>query len=173
MLLIHFAPQFCRSLRYSTVLYHARCYCAPAVPAVARAIPSPQHDADVEPMTCSTKQRFNVVGIQMLPESLHKQIFGDKTLMKRIDARVKMEIQKHLRRHDLADKVMPAVEDVEMPLPPLYGKNIDEHFQMLANKQISESFAYASLSSQIVLKTGSVLDCRLVYDIGQVVLYIN
>lgn len=79
------------------------------------------------------QQRMNPLGIQMLSKGLHEQIFRGAGVCYSEE-----EIQKsveHLRRHGLWGKETSTVPDVELQLPRLYGANLDEHFQILAQKQ--------------------------------------
>ena len=43
--------------------------------------------------------------------------------------------KEHLECHGLWGKEGSILPDVDFTLPRLYGENIDEHFQILANKQ--------------------------------------
>ena len=58
---------------------------------------------------------------------------------------------KHLEKHGLWGKEGDLLPEVDFKLPKLFGRNIDEHFQVLAMKQsdkymkMSESLAFASL----------------------------
>lgn len=91
-------------------------------------------------------QRFNSLNIQMLTESLHKQIFGkqDVTSEKSStnpevtnDADLK-KIQAHLQKFGLLKSSAASTADVDLELPKLNGCNIDEHFRYIANKQIKD-----------------------------------
>uniref|UniRef100_A0A673BYT9 DNA polymerase subunit gamma-1 n=1 Tax=Sphaeramia orbicularis TaxID=375764 RepID=A0A673BYT9_9TELE len=81
----------------------------------------------------STESRLNPLNIQMLSKNLHEQIFrGIEPEYKEED--VERSI-KHLQKHHLWGKETSLLPDVELKLPKMYGKNIDEHFRILAKTQ--------------------------------------
>ncbi|XP_035800369.2 DNA polymerase subunit gamma-1 isoform X1 [Amphiprion ocellaris] len=77
--------------------------------------------------------RLNPLNIQMLSKNLHEQIFRGLEPEYREEA-VEHSI-KHLQKHQLWGKDTSLLPDVELKLPRMYGKNIDEHFRILAEKQ--------------------------------------
>ncbi|XP_038067395.1 DNA polymerase subunit gamma-1-like [Patiria miniata] len=106
--------------------------------------------------TCSDsahKPRFNPISIQMLSQHLHEQIFKvDKRRKQKTPSSDDIEKSiEHLKEHGLWGKDVQTLPDVNFKLPKLYGRNIDEHFQILANKQsdkymkLSEALAFGSL----------------------------
>ncbi|XP_023262441.1 DNA polymerase subunit gamma-1 isoform X1 [Seriola lalandi dorsalis] len=81
----------------------------------------------------STETRLNPLNIQMLSKNLHKQIFrGLQPEYREED--VERSIG-HLQKHQLWGKETSLLPDVELKLPQMYGKNIDEHFRVLAENQ--------------------------------------
>lgn len=74
-------------------------------------------------------------GIQMLPRSLHKQIFTNNTSTEVIREDVKEKVKNHLSTHDLWGKKLPLLPDVHIDLPKLKGNNITEHFKIIAEEQ--------------------------------------
>ncbi|NWV01370.1 DPOG1 polymerase, partial [Upupa epops] len=79
------------------------------------------------------QRRVNPLNIQMLSRTLHEQIFRGAQVSYSPE-----EVQrsvKHLQQHDLWGKETSMLPDVELQLPRMYGQNIDEHFQLLAQKQ--------------------------------------
>ncbi|KAG7522282.1 DNA polymerase subunit gamma-1 [Solea senegalensis] len=81
----------------------------------------------------STETRRNPLNIQMLSKNLHKQIFqGQEPEYREED--VERGIR-HLQKHQLWGKETSLLPDVELKLPQMYGKNIDEHFRVLAQNQ--------------------------------------
>ena len=91
-------------------------------------------------------KRFNAIGIQMLSEKLHKQIFGEKSTKRN----PKLEqIEHHLRQHSLWNKDITESKDVDFKLPTLFGNNIDEHFRIIANKQIEPYILQAQVRISI------------------------
>ncbi|XP_072039067.1 DNA polymerase subunit gamma-1-like [Amphiura filiformis] len=92
--------------------------------------------------------RKNPIGIQMLSESLHKQIFHNNHEISGSDGAEKRikKSKKHLQKHGLLDKEHTPLPDVDLKLPNLYGDNIDEHFRTLAKKY---SAGYLKLSEEL------------------------
>uniref|UniRef100_A0A668AFW9 DNA polymerase subunit gamma-1 n=1 Tax=Myripristis murdjan TaxID=586833 RepID=A0A668AFW9_9TELE len=81
----------------------------------------------------SPETRMNPLNIQMLSTNLHKQIFrGQEPHYKEAD--VDRSIR-HLQTHQLWGKETSLLPDVDLKLPRMYGKNIDEHFRVLAKTQ--------------------------------------
>ncbi|XP_047451679.1 DNA polymerase subunit gamma-1 [Mugil cephalus] len=81
----------------------------------------------------STETRLNPLNIQMLSRNLHEQIFrGQEPEYREEDVERSM---RHLQKHELWGKETSLLPDVELKLPKMYGKNIDEHFRILAQKQ--------------------------------------
>lgn len=94
----------------------------------------------------STDTRMNPLNIQMLSGNLHKQIFRGLEPEYREDD-VERSIQ-HLKKHQLWGKETSLLPDVELELPKMYGKNIDEHFRVLAEKQ---SLPYLEAANKLQL----------------------
>lgn len=81
----------------------------------------------------SRETRLNPLNVQMLSKNLHNQIFrGLEPKFK--EENVERSIQ-HLQKHELWGKEASLLPDVELKLPQMYGKNIDEHFRILAQNQ--------------------------------------
>jgi len=106
--------------------------------------------------------RTNVVGIQMLPEILRCKLFGSYAEGSVTEGK-RAAIENHLKKHDLLGKKTSFHENVDLPLPPLHGTNIDEHFRTIATQQTlpyrenAERLAGASLPpqpSQWILREG-------------------
>lgn len=100
--------------------------------------------------TSAPKDRFNAVGIQMLSSALHEKIFKDSPT-RSLDSKKKAEIDAHLKKHGLRDKKTTVVTNADVPLPPLFGKNIDEHFRTLALQQIGPYGDYADNLAECAL----------------------
>ncbi|KAL4228151.1 hypothetical protein ACF0H5_013584 [Mactra antiquata] len=108
----------------------------------------------------SIKPRINEINIQLLSESLHKQIFNGHTQksthsnegeenvlrVKTLNESKQAAIQKHLSEHKLWNKTVQIQKDVNFKLPDLLGRNVSEHFQNLAQKQVQE---YARLANKL------------------------
>ncbi|XP_036963110.1 DNA polymerase subunit gamma-1 [Acanthopagrus latus] len=94
----------------------------------------------------SAECRMNPLNIQMLSRNLHKQIFrGLEPECREED--VERSIR-HLLKHKLWGKEASLLPDVKLNLPRMYGKNIDEHFRVLAQKQ---SLPYLQAANKLQL----------------------
>lgn len=94
--------------------------------------------------------RFNPVGIQMLSRTLHEKLFGE-TKAGSIETKKKLEIESHLKKHGLFKKKTAVNEYASIPLPPLYGQNIDDHFRTLALQQLKPYESHADGLKDCVL----------------------
>jgi len=94
--------------------------------------------------------RSNVVGIQMLPEVLKRKIFGSFAESS-VDEGKRLAIENHLKKHNLLGKKTTVQENVDLPLPPLYGANIDEHFRTVAAQQTLPYREYAEQLASVSL----------------------
>lgn len=81
----------------------------------------------------AAETRMNPLNIQMLSKNLHRQIFRGLEPEYREDD-VKRSIC-HLQKHRLWGKDTALLPDVELKLPKMYGRDIDEHFRILAQTQ--------------------------------------
>ncbi|KAI8813655.1 DNA polymerase gamma [Cladochytrium replicatum] len=79
--------------------------------------------------------RTNVIGIPMLPKSLWKQVFTSPPVQPTSVQRTVCE--DGLRRFGLLGKTQSS-DPVTLPLPPLSGSNIQDHFRIIAQEQIEE-----------------------------------
>lgn len=80
-------------------------------------------------------QRLNQVNIQLLPASLQSAIFPDAPTQPSLDERVVELARAHLCKHELPiDTVRPALDEPDFKIPPLEGKDIEEHFWMLGSR---------------------------------------
>uniref|UniRef100_A0A669DLD1 DNA polymerase subunit gamma-1 n=1 Tax=Oreochromis niloticus TaxID=8128 RepID=A0A669DLD1_ORENI len=94
----------------------------------------------------STQTRLNPLNIQMLSKGLHEQIFQGLEPEYREEA-VQRSIR-HLQKHQLWGKDTSLLPDVDLKLPKMYGKNIDEHFRHLAQTQ---SLPYLEAATKLKL----------------------
>ncbi|GAB1600553.1 DNA polymerase subunit gamma-1-like isoform X2 [Argonauta hians] len=78
---------------------------------------------------------MSAIRIQMLSENLHRQIFPKRIPVDNEKVNLSLE---HLRRHNLLHGTPTVIPDVDFKLPKLQGDNIDEHFQNIAQRQISD-----------------------------------
>ncbi|NXE66319.1 DPOG1 polymerase, partial [Calcarius ornatus] len=79
------------------------------------------------------QRRMNPLNIQMLSRSLHEQIFRGARV--RYSAEEVRRSVQHLQQHGLWGKETSTLPDVQLRLPRMYGRDIDEHFRLLAQKQ--------------------------------------
>lgn len=94
----------------------------------------------------AAETRMNPLNIQMLSKNLHRQVFHGLEPEYREDD-VKRSVC-HLQKHQLWGKDTSLLPDVELKLPKMYGKNIDEHFRILAQTQ-SLPYLEAALKLQV------------------------
>ena len=81
--------------------------------------------------------RYNEIGVQQISDSVHRQVFPDRSFTPRSDL-VELSRQ-HLQRHELLGKNQDDTPPVDMQIPSLQGKSLDEHFQRIAN-YVSEPY---------------------------------
>ena len=76
---------------------------------------------------------MNPLNIQMLSKNLHEQIFrglGPEYEEEQVEKSIR-----HLQRHALWGQETSSLGEVELALPAMYGRDIDQHFRVLAQKQ--------------------------------------
>ena len=91
--------------------------------------------------------RNNEVHVQMLSKSLYNQIFKQKEQNKRKSFEAIDKWRKDLIKHGLKIEEITKLKDVDLKLPRLKGKNIEEHFYEIANDQ---SGPYKNLVSSLL-----------------------
>lgn len=93
----------------------------------------------------TSQRRMNPLNIQMLSKGLHEQIFkGSQAGYSEEDVEKSID---HLRNHGLWGQETSTLQDVNLKLPKMYGSNIEEHFQILAQKQ---SFPYLEAANDLL-----------------------
>ncbi|CCJ28567.1 unnamed protein product [Pneumocystis jirovecii] len=97
------------------------------------------------------KKRFNELGIQHISSNLHSQLFPDG--LQPPDSELIELSRKHLTEHNLLGKNTKPTEDVELDLPPLQGKNLDEHFYRIAMEVSEPYLSYSKQFASITLPT--------------------
>ncbi|XP_013105040.2 DNA polymerase subunit gamma-1, mitochondrial [Stomoxys calcitrans] len=78
----------------------------------------------------------NVVKIQMLSKNLHAQLFPN---CRRDDENVEdrsVQMKQDLKNHGIDIESTEMLDDVTLKLPPLKGKNLEEHFMLIGQQQI-------------------------------------
>ena len=92
-------------------------------------------DENVNEVENKPSSRINELNIQMLSDNLHGQIFKDGNLSSSDNNILIKNSKKLLKQHGLWTNDIKLLEDVELDLPPLKGKNIEEHFWILGEEQ--------------------------------------
>ncbi|XP_061577510.1 DNA polymerase subunit gamma-1 isoform X1 [Cololabis saira] len=108
-----------------------------------------------------TETRLNPLNIQMLSKNLHEQIFCGTQPQYNEEA-VERSIR-HLKKHELWGKEASLLPDVELKLPPMYGKSIDEHFRILAEKQ---SLSYLEAAEKLLRAEVPPMPREWSWDVG-------
>ena len=90
--------------------------------------------------TCFDDPVINPCGIQMLSRALHQQIFPPSSDdgIQTSDEVIK-NVQEHLTAHELWGRSPTILPPVDFKLPPLIGRDLAEHFKLIAEKQ-SDSY---------------------------------
>lgn len=90
----------------------------------------------------------NLVKIQMISDNLHGQIFPQATREYTEQERTAAKLYNaELKRHGIDVDSTTSMPDVHLKLPPLRGKNIEEHFHAIAKEQVAP---YESLLHPLV-----------------------
>ncbi|KAF9652778.1 hypothetical protein BDM02DRAFT_3108903 [Thelephora ganbajun] len=72
----------------------------------------------------------NELGVQLLPRRIHHQVFRNATFPAPNGAYIQIA-REHLHAHGLDPSQGSVLPDISFTLPPLQGKNLDEHFHRL------------------------------------------
>lgn len=80
--------------------------------------------------------RVNEINIQMLPKSIYEQLFGKDNKQKQLSQKEINDIKKYLSVHGINVKDATRLPDVNLKLPTLEGKDIEEHFYNIGKTQI-------------------------------------
>lgn len=79
--------------------------------------------------------RENEIKIQMLSKTLYQQIFKGSPQRKVTDKSLIEKYTKSLLEHGIKAGESPKIPDIQLKLPPLEGKDIEEHFLKIATDQ--------------------------------------
>lgn len=86
---------------------------------------------------------WNPCNIQMIPDSLHSQIFTDSFRCNEFDPRIVDKCRKHLEKHSLWGQTVQPLPNVDgFVIPTLEGEDINDHFRNIARQQ---TFKYKKL----------------------------
>lgn len=93
-------------------------------------------------------RRVNPLGIQMLSKPIYEQVFHQSShgRSKQLNSALEQSVQ-HLKAQNLWGKECSTMLDLDIKLPQLLGKNLDEHFRTIAKTQ---SQPYLDLAMQLV-----------------------
>ncbi|XP_067620356.1 DNA polymerase subunit gamma-1, mitochondrial [Eurosta solidaginis] len=90
---------------------------------------------DINRTTSVTSDNYaeNAVKVQMISRTLHKQIFKNSTKVTTENA---ADYIAELKKHGIDVQSTDILSDVNLQLPELHGKNIEEHFHTIAKVQV-------------------------------------
>jgi DNA polymerase gamma 1 len=91
-------------------------------------------------------RRINPLGIQMLSSKLHEQLFSSVGEPVYSDENIEKS-KVHLKQFELGLNNSEKLDDIELDLPKLEGKNLNEHFETIARQQ---SEPYVDLIHQLI-----------------------
>ncbi|KAL1509827.1 hypothetical protein ABEB36_004506 [Hypothenemus hampei] len=91
-------------------------------------------------------QRKNKMGIQMLSRPIYNQVFLEQH--KECFDETKLDLSKRdLLKHNMKCDETESLPEVDFKIPPLKGKNIEEHFYNIGNEQIK---VYKDLMTELL-----------------------
>lgn len=139
-------------IRYTSIQKHNVCFCSTARPKILRGrsfekrvfLPNPDKKKieiakpPPKPQTFEIKPgpRINEVGIQMIPKSLHEQVFRNTRQTSGASWSLIENCKRTLQKYNMVIKESDYVSDIDFKLPPLEGENLQEHFKIIAQAQI-------------------------------------
>ena len=108
--------------------------------AICKTIVRTQHvkNKDFCQLSKPSSARHNALGIQMLSENLHKQIFKEcyvNNYSQKVDEKKISECLQHLLKFDLLKAESETLPEINFNLPELDGLNINDHFENIAKEQ--------------------------------------
>lgn len=79
--------------------------------------------------------RKNELDIQMLPKAIYDQVFieGYKNTS---NVQILEQCRKELLKHNMCSNKADFQKDINFKIPPLLGKNIEEHFEIIGEEQL-------------------------------------
>ncbi|XP_047352339.1 DNA polymerase subunit gamma-1, mitochondrial [Vespa velutina] len=80
--------------------------------------------------------RFNEINMQMLSKPLHEHLFNKNKNHVCLSQEEIENIKKDLHKYGINTEDVKAISDVDICLPPLKGKDLEEHFYNIAMEQI-------------------------------------
>lgn len=114
-----------------------------------RSAPKNSHSIAPEELRTATDAlkpavRTNPAGIQMLPPRLHAQLFPPP--LRTPHPEQVYTSRRHLQRHGLQGRKTSRLPEPELEVPPLLGRNLEEH---LRNIGIEQSMPYRAMVSRL------------------------
>lgn len=91
--------------------------------------------------------RINEINMQMLPQSLHEQLFKDIGKQEQLSTEELNNIKKNLAIYGINVENATRLPDVNLKIPPLEGNNIEEHFYNIGKAQAKP---YLKIINQII-----------------------
>lgn len=79
--------------------------------------------------------RVNEINMQMVSKSLYEQLFKNDTSHRPNDEEIKT-LKRDLNSFGMKTDECSLLDDVDMDLPPLEGKNLEEHFYNIGKEQV-------------------------------------
>lgn len=103
-------------------------------------LPNPKQNSMGESIVFPKKKltmtpRFNEIGIQMLSKKMYQQVFIEGNISNNKSQKTIEDCKKELLKHAMITKEEDIIEDVDFRIPPLKGKNIEEHFKIIGEEQ--------------------------------------
>ncbi|XP_053959040.1 DNA polymerase subunit gamma-1, mitochondrial [Anastrepha ludens] len=130
--------------RYDEVAAKSRCKNAMRAPALTEGGINTINESKATQLKEGENFAENIVKVQMISRSLHKQIF--KTTSSGTTERTANYIAE-LKKHGIDVHSTSHLPDVDLQLPKLHGKDIEEHFYVIAKEQVD---SYEPLINKLV-----------------------
>jgi len=111
------------------------------------------HQHDVQKLKDSDNNlekdiRVNEINVQMLPKSLHEQLFKKDDVSKRCFSEEEIKnIKENLAIYDINVKKASRSQNINLKLPVLEGKDIEEHFYNIGKAQVKP---YLKIINEII-----------------------
>ncbi|XP_029170109.1 DNA polymerase subunit gamma-1, mitochondrial [Nylanderia fulva] len=108
---------------------------------------SPKNNTNVGINLRKDTARVNEVNMQMLPKLLHEQLFGKDNKQERLPEEEINSIKKNLSTYGINVEDATRLSDVNLKLPILEGKDIEEHFYNIGRAQVKP---YLKIINEII-----------------------
>ncbi|XP_014609662.1 PREDICTED: DNA polymerase subunit gamma-1, mitochondrial [Polistes canadensis] len=91
--------------------------------------------------------RFNEINMQMLSKPLHEYLFNKNEKHVHLPQDTIDSIKKNLQKYGINTENVKPIPDIDISLPPLKGKDLEEHFYNIAMEQIAP---YLNIVNKII-----------------------